>query len=328
MTGPTFFIAGAQKAGTTSLYAMLREHPDVFMCTPKEPGYFIRGFGDPESWQSVKRPFGGNPSTWRPEFRQGVFEAEEYAALFASEAAQRARHRGEASTPYLPSRYAARRIAETCPGARIILMLRDPVERAYSAWGYNSVRGNENTTTFEAAMEQELSGDRDDWDLSWRYLYAGLYGQHVSRFFEHFDRSDILILRSDALRHDADRTIERVCNFLEIPVIAPTGHRDENVTVRHDNPLLARARAAFTTPGGLKSAVKRVVPGPIRAKIKRGTIKALDQFGRRPPDLDPRTVERLAEYYADDTRHLQQIAGIDISDWTPLKTGGRTAAGE
>ena len=122
--------------------------------------------------------------------------------------------------------------------------------------------------------------------------------------------------------------MEQVCDFLAIPVVELRVLRDENVTVRHDNPLLARARAAFTTPGGLKSAAKRVVPRPLRAKIKRGTIRALDQFGRRPPALDPRTVERLAAYYAEDTKHLQEIAGLDVSDWTPLNPSDRMTAGE
>src|SRR5690606_16854197 len=148
MTLPTFIIAGAQKAGTTSLYSMLAQHPDVFMSEPKEPGFFVRGFDDPERWQTLKRPgMGGIPESLA-SVRQGIFTKEEYSALFGSDAAQRARHRGEASTPYLPSPHAARRIAETCPDIRIILSLRDPVMRAYSAWGYNYARGTEAKDSF------------------------------------------------------------------------------------------------------------------------------------------------------------------------------------
>lgn len=219
MTLPTFIIAGAQKAGTTSLCSMLAQHPDVFMSEPKEPGFFVRGFDDPERWQTLKRPgMGGIPESLA-SVRQGIFTKEEYSALFGSDAAQRARHRGEASTPYLPSPHAARRIAETCPDIRIILSLRDPVMRAYSAWGYNYARGTEAKDSFEEAIEHELSGGRDDWIWGWRYLYSGLYGQHVER------------------------------------------------------------------------------------------------FGDRPPPLADRTSEFLAAYFAEDTAALEELVGLDLSEW-------------
>ena len=318
MSGPTFIVAGAQKAGTTSIHAMLAQHPDVFMSTPKEPGYFIRGFDDPERWQTLQRPGPGGRPQSLAKVRQGVFTAQAYAALFSGEDAQRSRHRGEASTPYLPSPHAARRIAQCYPETRIILALRDPVARAYSAWGYNLARGNETAPTFEAAIEHELAGGRDSWIWGWRYLYSGLYAQHLARYLDHFARDRILILKFEDFRQDEAGVFGRICDFLEIPRCEVSEGRRENVTMRHANPLLARTRSAFTRPGELKATVGAILPRAVRSRIRSRVLGAIDRFGKAPPPLAAATSERLADYFADDCERLQQLAGIDVSGWAPL----------
>jgi hypothetical protein len=328
MTGPTFIVAGAQKAGTTSLYAMLAQHPDVFMSDPKEPGYFIRGFDDPERWQTLQRPGPDGVPQSLAEVRQGIFTAQDYAALFASEAARRARHRGEASTPYLPSPHAARRIAETVPDARIVLALRDPVARAYSAWGYNRARGNEGAASFEQAVEHELAGGRDDWIWGWRYLYSGLYGRHVGRYYDHFARDRILIVKFEDFRDDAAATFDRVCDFLEIPRCEVSQGARENATTRHTNPLLARSRAAFTSPGALKSAAGLLLPKRLRNRLRKRALGAIDRFGEAPRPLAAETRERLAGYFAEDTERLRQLTGLDLADWAPIAHGRAHAASD
>ncbi len=321
MSHPTFIIAGAQKAGTTSLAAMLGNHPHVFMSDPKEPGYFIRGFAeDAERWQTCLRPYSGKPAGPLADVKQGVFTSQDYTALFASPAAREAAHRGEASTPYLPSPHAAQRIAETYPDAKIILALRDPVTRAYSAWGHNHARGNEVTDSFEAAMDQELAGQRDAWIWGWRYLYSGLYGQHVARYLEHFPREQVLILKFEDFRGREADTFAQLCDFLDLPQFAPEAGQKENVTVRHTNPLLGQLRAALTGTGALKSGLRAIMPKGLRRGLRKGAMKAIDQFGDRPEALAPNTRARLAAYYAADCAELQTLTGLDLSDWTPLAT--------
>ena len=132
MMSPTFFIVGAQKAGTTSLHAMLARHEQVFMSDPKEPGYFIRGFDDPERWQTLYRPDKHGRIQPLSEVDLGVFNADDYAALFSSAEAQRAEQRGEASTPYLPSPHAADRIKATVPGAKTVSYTHLTLPRSYA----------------------------------------------------------------------------------------------------------------------------------------------------------------------------------------------------
>ena len=327
MSLPTFLIVGAQKAGTTSLYAMLARHPDVFMSDPKEPGYFIRGFDDPERWQTLKRPVAGGTARPLADVMQGIFTPADYAHLFASEAARQARHRGEASTPYLPSPHAAARIAETVPHARIVIALRDPVERAYSAWGYNLSRGNESAARFEDAVAQELAGQRNDYIWGSRYLYSGLYAEHVARYLEHFPRDRILFLKFEDFKRSPGESFAKLCRFLDIPAIDVERGRQENATIMHDNAVMAQAKAALNKPGALKSAAKAILPRALRNRLRRRAEGAIDAFGARPVALDPILRSQLADFFAEDCQRLATMIDFDISDWTPMNKHAAPDAG-
>lgn len=322
MNKPTFMIVGAQKAGTTSLYAMLAQHPEVFMSTPKEPGYFIRGFPDEERWQTLKRPGPGGEIQDLENVDMGVFTADAYAKLFASPEAGTATHRGEASTPYLPSPFAAERIFETCPEARIIIVLRDPVARAYSAWGYNASRGNECAATFEEAIAQELAGERDKFVYGWRYLYTGLYSQHLKRFYDRFGRDRVLTLKFEDFRSDSQKVFDRVCEFLDLPAYEVSTGSKENVTVHHTNKTLGAIRNAFVQPGIVKSVVKPLIPSALRGKIRRDVTKAVDRYASKPEPISDATKARLVEYYSEDCRKVQDMVSFDISDWAPMAGDG------
>ncbi|QZD86033.1 sulfotransferase family protein [Qipengyuania psychrotolerans] len=318
MTAPTFFIAGAQKAGTTSLHAMLAKHPNVFMSTPKEPGYFIRGFDDQERWQTMKRPGPDGTIQDLSQVDMGVFTEQAYAAMFASRAAQLATHRGDASTPYFPSPNAARRIRETVPNARIIIALRDPVARAYSAWGYNSSRGNERALTFEEAVDEELSGGRDDWVYGWRYLYTGLYSQHLQRYLDAFGDERILLLKFEDFRADSQAVFDRICQFLEIPAAEVQSGDRENVTVQHKNKTLGAIRNGFNRPSLVKSMVKPLLSPGLRRSVSRSVTQFVDRFADRPERLSEEMRDRLNAYFLEDCRKLQSMVPFDISDWSPL----------
>ncbi|MGQ9662575.1 MAG: sulfotransferase domain-containing protein [Kiritimatiellia bacterium] len=129
MTLPNFLIVGAPKAGTTSLFDYLGQHPEVYTPPVKEPCFFSSGL---------------------PAFTHDLAE---YEALFAGQTTQTAI--GEASTTYLYDPDAARRIHDLLPEARIIIMLRNPAERAYSEWAYNALQLACEPLSFEAALEAE-----------------------------------------------------------------------------------------------------------------------------------------------------------------------------
>src|SRR3954453_3663754 len=121
---PQFLLIGAPKAGTTALHVALAAHPDVFMSSPKEPKYFLTDDGR----RPVARGGPGDAQT----VRQQVWRREDYERLF--DAAPAGAQRGESTTLYLQDRAAHRRIAAALPDARLVAVLRDPVDRAHSNW--------------------------------------------------------------------------------------------------------------------------------------------------------------------------------------------------
>lgn len=165
---PNLFIVGAAKAGTTSLYEYLRGHPEVYMSAVKEPAYF-----------SPDVP----PA--RPSYQYGRDEAR-YLELFSG-APPTARLVGEASTYYLPSHEAPRLIAQLSPDARIVVMLRNPIDTMYSMHAHRLSWGVETIADFAAALEADLTADRGGAKRAANVSRAGTYRDRT-RYADHLPR--------------------------------------------------------------------------------------------------------------------------------------------
>lgn len=203
---PELLIIGTQRGGTTSLYEYLSLHPDVVPPLGKELQYFSVEFGRGEAW---------------------------YRAHFPTERAverQRAGGRDclvfEASPYYLFHPLAARRAGATVPAAKLIALLRDPVERAYSHYEHMRQRGLE-PLSFEdavAAEPERLAGEVERMQADptyqsrahriWSYVARGHYAPQLSEWLARFPRSQLLVLRSEDLFADAGAVYARVLEFL------------------------------------------------------------------------------------------------------------------
>jgi Sulfotransferase domain len=197
---PGFLILGAQKAGTTALYAYLRWHPNVTGPAWKEVSYFDRHYRRGVHWYRGHFPL-------RPGDRLV----------------------GEASPGYLFHPLAPERVRATVPEARLIVLLRDPVERALSHYHHEVVLGRE-PLTFEQAIEAEperTSGEEERlardpgyfshlwWDYT--YLARGLYAEQLERWLAVFSREQLLVVASDELAAEPRETYARVLEFLGAP---------------------------------------------------------------------------------------------------------------
>jgi hypothetical protein len=199
---PDFLIVGAQRSGTTSLYRYLAEHPDVAPPVRKEIQYFSLHYDRGKSWYRTHFPFAG---------RQRVtFEATPYYLFH----------------PAAPARAAA-----TVPDAKVIAVLRDPVDRAFSHWQHNASRGLEHLG-FESALDAEserLAGEDDrlvaDADYQsaahryWSYARRGEYATQLERWLGHYPRERVLVLRSEDLYERPGPTYARVLTFLDLPPV-------------------------------------------------------------------------------------------------------------
>ena len=205
MTLPDFLLIGAPKCGTSALHAALARHPKLYLSEPKEPKFFLTDGPPPTS--------GGGPGDV-PTWGEHVWRREEYEALFA--AAPAGARCGESTVFYLYDRDAKRRIRALVPDARLIAVLRDPVERAHSNWAHLREAGLEPEADFAAALDREPGRVAAGWAHFWHYAAQGRYGEQLEQLFTLFPREQVLLVRYRDLRDAPAETADRVCRFLGV----------------------------------------------------------------------------------------------------------------
>ncbi|MCF7549368.1 sulfotransferase [Pseudonocardia sp. WMMC193] len=235
---PDFLLVGAAKCGTSALHNALAGHPDLFLSTPKEPKFFLTDGPPPDS--------GGGPGDV-PTWGEHVWRRADYEALFA--AAPPGALRGESTVFYLYDPEAQRRIAKLVPQAKLIAVLRDPVERAHSNWAHLRGAELEPEADFLRALELEEERIAAGWAHFWHYAAQGRYGEQLDQLFSLVPREQVLLLRYRELRDDPVTTADRVCAFLGVPtgLIAgvPRHHVRPDVHGRTSGPTAAERAAAL-----------------------------------------------------------------------------------
>ncbi|GAA1852063.1 sulfotransferase [Pseudonocardia ailaonensis] len=215
---PDFLLLGAPKCGTSALHHALAGHPGLFLSEPKEPKFFLTD-GPPQD-------SGGGPGDV-PTWGEHVWRRADYEALFA--AADPGALCGESTVFYLYDLEAQRRIRSVVPRARLIAVLRDPVERAHSNWAHLRAAGLEPEADFLRALDREPERIAAGWAHFWHYAAQGRYGEQLEHLFTLFPREQILLLRYRELRDEPVRTADRVCRFLGVGTGLVTGVPRRNV---------------------------------------------------------------------------------------------------
>jgi len=296
MTVPDFFILGAARSGTTSLASYLASHPDVLLSTPKEPRFF------------------------EAEYEKGLdYYWSTYFAAWRGEAAV-----GEARVANLFLPYVPQRIHESAPDARLIAILREPGQRAYSHWWLRRCSGTELRSFRRAVAEEEerlAAGIRfpgEGGEERWRafqarrhevrdvsiYLECGYYAEQLRRYLDLFDRRRLKVLLLDDLRRDPERVVHETWQFLGVdPTVATPRFAAHNASV----PLAALGPLRLARSLGL---VRRLPRG-----LRERGRALLNRFGRVPV-MDPRVRHRLYRHYAPHVAALQDLLERDLSAWT------------
>jgi Sulfotransferase family len=313
LAGPNFFIAGAPKAGTTSLYHNLRQHPQIFMSPVKEPSFFASETRVENYVPEVQAMMRAHMERVQLAIRQGqvannetrgiVAEWSDYIQLFEGVTSEKAA--GEASVSYLWSKTAPQAIATRIPQAKIILILRHPAERAFSQY-LHYVSDGHITHSFSKHIEACLHSN-EVLGPFYPFLQFGLYAEQVERYFSLFPQEQIRIwLYEDTLK-DPQSFLREVFEFLEVDSqFAP------NTTKRYQlKPIpramgimqaMRRTRAWKTMqehcPAALRPLLKRAVYVP------RGTVR-----------MTPEERRFLVDYYRADVGRLQQMLGQDLAAW-------------
>jgi hypothetical protein len=221
-TLPNFFIAGAPKSGTTSLYHYLGQHPEIYMSPIKEPNYFaseirLGEFSEhlrPRAEQDLAplRAYLNGPMREK-RFGSLISEWPDYLRLFRKVQAQKAI--GEASVCYLWSETAAANIRRSIPNARIILVLRNPVEIVFSMY-LHTLRSGAIQGTFREAIERGLKQRGGRIDIWHPFLDMGLYCEQVKRYLETFPKEQLRIYWYEEYQAKPARMMADILRFLEV----------------------------------------------------------------------------------------------------------------
>lgn len=298
---PDFLIAGVPKAGTTALHAALVRHPDLFLSSPKEPKFFLTD-GRP--------PATGGPGDVQT-YQEHVWRRRDYEALFA--AAPPGAVRGEATPFYLYDLQAHRRIHALRPDAKLILLLRDPVDRAHSNWTHLWNAGLEPEADFLTACAAEDRRIEAGWASFWHYTALGRYGRQVQHLFQVFPREQVLLLRYRELKDAPAATLDRVCAFLGVPTGVLTAIPKENVNrhVVEDNAVNRVLRALLRTGG----RIGHHFPVPLRLAARGPLLTVLHRRTGSRPVTTPEERAALLPRFTDDIALLQEVTGERYDDW-------------
>ena len=292
MRQPTFLILGPAKCGTTALASFIASHPDVFITNPKEPHFFD-----------------GN-------YEIGIDGyLEKYYSGWSKEIAA-----GEATPSYLSTPYVADRIKQNFPHIKLIVILRNPIERAYSSWWMRHARGME-PLSFESAINNELSQSTISEEDVQRnvqnvragkrihirnYLDTGHYADHLERYFNKFPMHNIKVLFSSQLRKDHEQTIRDIWNFIEVDASQPIPdpHAVNEALGIKALPILKSIKALGLMPA------RHIIPRGIKSHIKN----LLSNMGERP-EMNKETKQLLVEYFTPHIKKLETLIDEDLSDW-------------
>ncbi|MGY1780171.1 sulfotransferase family protein [Geodermatophilus sp. SYSU D01036] len=300
---PQFVLAGAPKAGTTALHAALATHPGLYLSPVKEPKYYLTDGGPPA--RSGQRGPGDAHSA-----REWVWRRADYLRLFDD--APPGTVRGESTPFYLYDRAAHRRLAADVPGVRVIVIVRDPVDRAWSNWVHLRADGLEPEADFATAVEREESRVAAGWAPFWHYRGLGRYGEQLRDLYSVLPREQVLLLRYRQLVDSPRETLDRVSAFLGVEEGVAHTVAPENVKPFVADTTRYRALARVARAG---AALGAYAPPRVWRQVSRPLLAALHaQRAPRPPMPVEVRREVLAPLLPD-VALLEELTGESFDDW-------------
>ncbi len=301
MRGPNFFIIGAPKCGTTALVEYLRDHPRVFMSWPKEPHYFAEDFDRYRRIRTAKDYF----DIFQPA-------TNEHLAF------------GEASVWYLYSSVAVRNIRAYDPKAKLIVMLRNPVDFVHSLHNQLVYNFFETEKDFRAAWRLQRVRRRGDQiprtcpePAFLQYERVGKLGEQVGRVLDVFPMDQVKVILLDDFARSTRTVYEEVLGFLGVPSDGRTEFPKVNVRKRHRSSLLGRL--LMNPPGSI-----RFLETQVRRSLRLLGVRNLSAWHRlihaneQPLNIQPLPSdlrETLVKVFANDIERLSALIGRDLNHW-------------
>jgi hypothetical protein len=314
MSLPNFFLVGAPKAGTTSLYRYLDQHPQIYMSPIKEPHFLADEIRTDNFEGEMRRAakgraaalkryldgpvvekFSGGPVENWPDYIKLFSQADSYTAV------------GEASTCYLWSETAAANIRRNFPDARILMVLRNPADRVFAQYVHMlSFAGK--PVSLQAHIDASLlSAGRRRISELYPFLEFGLYSEQIKRYRALFPRERIHISFYEDFQKDPTAFIQSIFAFLGVASMF-----QPDLSERH---MQARVPQSHRLNGwmkrlGLWDVVRAISPPVVRAGLRRLAFRPRSELTLSPADR-----ANLVAFYRDDIQRLSQLLDRDLSTW-------------
>ncbi len=300
-------IVGAQKSGTSSLLRYLAQHPDIQTHPQSEMTFFLQAH---EYTQGYERAFA------KYFAGEGPDEAIEDKQLIAK----------NVMVMHFPE--VMQRIYEHNPEAHLVVLLREPVARAYSAYWWARRRGWENIKTYEAALaaeEARLNEDRFKWRQC-AYQYNGIYYPHVKNLIDQFGSDRVHCFLTDDLKENAEAVCQQVFNHMRIPAdFKPSiGERHNQATMPRSEGFNFLFTQFLASHNPLRKAIRKLVPDAAAYKLRKAVLnwseKPQKDKNWTPPPLDPETRKQQMAYFKPFNEQLAELLGRDLTHWSAPKS--------
>jgi hypothetical protein len=300
---PTLFILGAEKAGTTSLYDYLSQHPEIYFPDEKEPGFFSL------TWDRATQPDEVVEARWGPREPLGRSLDEATQAYLDLYAGANQPERGDATASYLwhpdvPERIEAR-VDDPC----VRVLVRNPGERAYSHYLMAHRNGAE-PLDFAEALERDLEREANEANPH-RYLMSGRYHEQITRYTERFGEDCVHVAFTERMGEHPRAVLEEVCTFLDIatnPVPRIEANRRRNPYREAPNRLAHWLRTSDT----IRTIAQRLVPERVRDLLGNQVLLSEGE----KPEMGDEARAFLEDYYADEADKIEALTGRPpLWDW-------------
>jgi len=304
-----FFLVGAAKSGTTAVSEWLAAHPSVYLAPIKETNYFstdieVNDFS-PEYVQNTFLDLDNYFAREElPQVHISFIRREEHMNRLYRDATSGA-ILGECSTSHLYSLAAARNIHAHNDQAKIVIILRNPIDRAFShylmarKYGFTALE-------FREAIRKDLQAKKKGWGISELYVDLGMYSRQIQRYQELFPPGHMHIIKYDELLQSPERTFQTLCLFLGIPAIPLPKTKKANsaglARMEHLNLWLTRS--------GLKKGMSGLFPSKMKESLKKFYYTDVNL-----PSLTEEDRRFMYDIFKDDIERTARITGLDLNSW-------------
>lgn len=303
---PTFIVIGAMRAGTTTLYYDLRSHSDIFMAPIKETNFF--------AIKDRKTDLPLTDDSAEVLISSSIDDPSAYRRLF--EGAASARAVGEVSPSYLYSPMAAGRIKAALPTARIVALLRDPVDRAYSAYLRRASAAPDPESFLEVAEREQRDYELGRRSTHYPLILGGLYSLHLSAFVRLFHRSQLWLALFDDFWSSSERSYHELLDFLGVE---PRGRPGESQFNRSGVPRSTRLDRFIRGGARTKAFAKRHLP-PAVVRSLAHLKQRVENWSLEPPSRLPAEIRgyMIEKYFDSEIGRLEKLIDRDLGHWRHL----------